>query len=91
MLVECKDRKWLKGGKRPSATISAFNEAMLLFYLAPKGYRKILFLRRDYSPENKESLAEYYVKSDGHLIPNGVEVWEYDDSKSLAAQVYPKT
>lgn len=63
---------------------------MYYFFLSPNGYRKILFVLRDFSEEHGESLAEYYVRSHGHLIPDDVEVWEYDDSKSLAARVHPK-
>ncbi len=64
---------------------------MLYFALAPSDYRKILFVLRDSSEERGESLAQHYIKTRRHLIPDSVEVWEYDESKSGAMQVYPKT
>ena len=91
VLVECKDRKWLASGDVPSGTTCAFTEAMYFFHLAPKGYRKILFARRDYNTKKKESLVGHYVKNRGHLIPDDVEVWEYDETKSRAVKVYPET
>ena len=63
---------------------------MLYFSLAPSDCRKILFVLRDWSEKRGESLAQYYVKTHSHLIPGGVEIWEYDESKSSALKVYPK-
>jgi hypothetical protein len=31
------------------------------------------------TPE-KETLVEYYIRSYGHLIPSGVEIWEFDET-----------
>ena len=64
---------------------------MYYFHLAPGKFRKILFVRRDFSAKQKESLAEYYVRTRGHLIPEDVEIWEYDERKSTAVLCYPKT
>jgi hypothetical protein len=52
---------------------------MYYFTVAPKGYRKILFVLRDYSEERGETLAEYYIRRYSHLIPNDVEICEYDE------------
>jgi hypothetical protein len=76
ILVECKSYTWTSGGNSPSAKIRGLNEVMLLFSVAPCHYRKILFvlkhLRRDLS------LAAHYIKTQGHLIGHGVEIWEFD-------------
>jgi hypothetical protein len=73
VLVECKSYTWTSGGNSPSAKIRGLNEVMLLFSLAPRRYRKILFvlkhMRRDVS------LAAHYIKTQGHLIGPGVEIW----------------
>ena len=90
VLVECKSHKWTTGQNMPSAKISVWNEAMYYFFLAPNKYRKILFVLRDFSEKHGESLAEYYVRNHGYLIPDDVEVWEYDESQSLAVKVHPK-
>jgi hypothetical protein len=59
----------------PSAKITVWNEAMYYFYLTPKEYRKIFFVLKH--SRNDETLAEYYLRNYRHLIPSGVEFWEY--------------
>jgi hypothetical protein len=76
VLVECKSHTWTQGGNMPSAKMTVWNEAMYYFHIAPGNYRKIFFVlkhsRRD------QSLAAYYLKTHGHLVPDGVELWEFD-------------
>ena len=60
---------------------------MYFFHLAPKRYKKVLFVLRHFSDRRSESLAEYYVRNYGHLIPNDVKILEYDESTSLAVNV----
>ena len=84
LLVECKSHTWTSGGNVPSAKMTVWNEAMYYFLLAPKGFRKILFVRRDLNERKGESLAEYYVRNNNHLIPDDVEILEYDGVKSVA-------
>lgn len=76
VLVECKSCTWTSGGNAPSAKLRSFNEAMLHFTVSPPEFRKILALMRDM--RRGESLAEYYVRTQAHLIPPDVEVWEID-------------
>ena len=87
VLVECKSHRWTQSGKVPSAKMTVWNEAMYLFLLAPKGFRKILFVLRDFNEGRGESLAEYYVRNYIHLIPDDVAIWEYDAFKSSIASV----
>jgi hypothetical protein len=77
VVVECKSHKWTESGNVPSAKMMAWNEAMFLFHAAPKSYRKIMFVLRDYSRKRKETLARYYIRTYAHLIPEGVEIWEF--------------
>ena len=86
-LIECKAHTWTAGGNVPSAKITVWNEAMLYFSLAPIDSRKILFVLRDWSEKRGESLAQYYVRTHSHLIPDGVEILEYDESTSGATMV----
>lgn len=79
VLVECKSHRWTSGGNVPSAKITVWNEAMYYFHLAPPRFRKILFVLRDFSEKRQESLAAYYVRCYGHLMPEGVEILEYND------------
>lgn len=53
---------------------------MYYFLLGPRGFRKVLFVLRDFNKRRGESLAEYYVRNYSHLIPDDVEILEYDPS-----------
>lgn len=87
IIVECKDHTWTEGKNVPSAKKISWNEAMYLFYAAPSDYRKILFVRRDYSPTRRETLAGYYIRVYNHLIPENVEVWEFDEEKGTGTKI----
>jgi hypothetical protein len=86
ILVECKSLRWTVTGKPPSAKLRAINEAMLLFNVAPKRYRKVLFLLKH--KRRGVSLAAHYVKNQGHLIGPGVEVWEFDLDVKTGEQIF---
>ncbi|SIS62756.1 hypothetical protein [Salimicrobium flavidum] len=79
LIVECKSHKWTSGGNVPSAKVTVWNEAMYYFLLTPEDYRKVFFLLRDYSERRGETLGEYYIRRYGHLIPEDVEMMEYDE------------
>lgn len=76
VLVECKSHRWTQGGNVPSAKITVWNEAMYYFHIAPSAYRKIFFVLKD--SRREQSLAAYYLRLYGHLVPHDVEVWEYN-------------
>jgi hypothetical protein len=86
-LVECKSHRWTTGHNVPSAKLTVWNEAMYYFYAAPSEYKKVLFVLRDLRRGTGESLANYYVRMYGHLVPLGVELWEYDESTQLALKI----
>ncbi|MGZ8258711.1 MAG: hypothetical protein ACXWTR_05995 [Methylotenera sp.] len=83
ILVECKSHRWTVGGNVPSAKLTVWNEAMYYFLTAPNEYRKIMFVLHDFSVRRKLSLAKYYLNTFPHLIPVGVEFWEYDETKNI--------
>jgi len=87
VIVQCKSRRWIEGGNTPSAKLRDRNEAMYLFYAAPSDYRKILFVLRDYNQSKIETLAEYYVRTNPHLIPPEVEIWEYNETTRTGEKV----
>lgn len=78
-IVECKSHKWTSGGNVPSAKLTVWNEAMYYFLSAPEGYRKIMFVLRDFSEKRNETLAQYYLRTYCHLVPGDVEFWEYNE------------
>lgn len=86
ILVECKSYKWTSGGNAPSAKIRGLNEVMLLFSLAPRRYRKILFVLKHLRKE--VSLATHYIKTQGHLIGPDVEIWEFDLDKKHGERMH---
>lgn len=79
VLVECKSHRWTSGSNVPSAKMTVWNEAMYYFYLAPPEFRKVLFVLRDFSTKHKETLAAYYRRTYDHLVPEDVEILEYDE------------
>ena len=86
-LVECKSHRWTEGHNIPSAKLTVWNEAMYYFHVAPACYRKIMFVLLDRRRGNGESLAKYYLRTYGHLVPEGVEFWEYDPAATEALKI----
>tara|TARA_B100001964_G_C13880493_1_gene442692 strand:+ start:124 stop:579 length:456 start_codon:yes stop_codon:yes gene_type:complete len=87
IIVECKSHKWTSSGNIPSAKMTIWNEAMYYFHVSPPNYRKIMFVLYDYSEKRNETLAEYYLRTNYHLIPQDVEFWEYDEGEKTAKRV----
>jgi len=87
IIVECKSHKWTESDEVPSAKLTVWNQEMYYFHLSPKEYRKIFFIIRDYSKYRKETLGEYYLRIHSHLIPQGVEFWEYDEKSQTAKKI----
>ena len=86
-LVECKSHRWTAGHNIPSAKLTVWNEAMYYFHVAPADHKKILFVLRDLRRGTGESLASYYLRTYNHLVPSGVEFWEYDEAAGVASRV----
>jgi hypothetical protein len=80
VVVECKSHTWTEGDKVPSAKMTTWNEAMYYFSLTPRQARRILFVLHSERQTSGESLAGYYIRTYSHLIPDGVEIWEYSES-----------
>lgn len=80
IIIECKSHKWTAGGKVPSAKMTTWNEAMLYFHLAPKDFKKVFFTLHDKRQVTGETLVAFYKRTYSHLIPEGVEFLEYDES-----------
>ncbi|HEY4761315.1 MAG TPA: hypothetical protein VIH42_12100 [Thermoguttaceae bacterium] len=87
IIVECKSHTWTKSENTPSAKITTWDQAMYFFHLAPKDYRKIFFVLRHYSKKHGCTLAKYYLDKKDHLIPQDVEVWEFDEHTGNAKRI----
>lgn len=58
---------------------------MYYFHLAPATYRKILFVLKH--SRREVTLASYYLRTHGHMVPDGVEIWEFDTETNSAEQL----
>jgi len=87
VLVECKAHTWTEGGNIPSAKLTTWDQAMYYFHVAPRGFRRILVVLKDFSPKRKETLGQHYVRTNWHLIPKSVEIWEYDMELQTAYRI----
>ncbi|WP_127090036.1 hypothetical protein [Aquabacter cavernae] len=85
ILVECKSHKWTSGWNVPSAKLTVWNEAMLYFLCAPPQYRKLMFVLKH--SRKDQSLASYYIRNYSHLIPEGVEFWEYCEIETVGTRI----
>jgi hypothetical protein len=85
VLVECKLHTWTEGGNSPSAKLSVWNEAVLYFLAAPPEYHKVLFVLK--SINNGVSLGQHYAKRFSHLVPEGLEIWEFSPESNSATRV----
>jgi hypothetical protein len=47
-----------------------------------------MFTLKDKREKNDESLCQYYINRFKHLIPAGVELWEYDEVVMSALRIY---
>ena len=90
IIIECKSHTWTSGNNVPSAKITVWNEAMYYFYLAPKDYRKVFFILKDYSSKRRETLGEYYIRTYKHLIPEDVEIMEYDPADHSVRTIHER-
>jgi len=64
----------------------AAGKVMLLFSVAPAHHRKNLFALKHL--RGNVSLAAHYIKTQGHLIGAGVEIWEFDMDEKHARCVF---
>ena len=81
VMIECKSHTWTKSNNVPSAKLTTWDQAMLYFHLSPTAYRKMFIVLKDDNKQTHESLLSYYLRLHAHLIPDGVELWEMDESK----------
>ncbi len=75
--IECKCYTWTETGNVPSAKIGFLNEAAFYLSFLPDMYEKYIVMLHSTHDKRNETLAEYYYKTNKHLIGN-VKVAEYD-------------
>lgn len=89
VIVECKAQTWTEGNKVPSSKMKNWAEAMFIFYMTPKTYRKIFIAERSERKTTGESLLSYFMRTHIHMIPADVEFWEFDSATGNVRQELP--
>jgi len=74
---ESKNYSWTEGGNVPSAKMGFINEAVFYLQHLPKDKKRFVVVRKDINTKRNESLAEYYFRTNEHLL-NGIYVVELD-------------
>lgn len=46
----------------------------------------MLFMKK--TKNSRETLAQYYVRQNGHVIPDDVEIWEYEIVTKIASRIF---
>ena len=77
IVIECKRYTWTETGNVPSAKMGFTNEAAFYLSFLPDTYEKYIVMLRSYHPKRTESLAEYYFRTNRHLLGR-TKVAEYD-------------
>ena len=78
VVVECKAFTWTGTGNIPSAKLTTLREAVFYMTWLPEESKKILAMACSNHPKRNESLGEYFVRLNAHLLGD-VIVCEIDD------------
>ena len=88
IVIECKSYTYTSSGHIPSAKLATLNEAIFYFSFLPIETEKILVMAHATHSKSKETLAEYYVRINGHLLGQ-VKVFEYNTSTGEMRMIKP--
>lgn len=66
--IECKRYTWTATGNVPSAKMGFTNEAAFYLSLIPESYTKFIVMLYSYNEKRDETLAEYYYRTNNHLL-----------------------
>lgn len=75
--IECKRYTWTETGNVPSAKMGFTNEAAFYLSFLPDYFEKYIVMLRSHHSKRNESLAEYYYRTNRHLI-GSTKVAEFD-------------
>ena len=68
IVIECKRYTWTETGNVPSAKMGFTNEAAFYLSFLPDTYEKYIVMLCSHHQKRNESLAEYYYRTNRHLI-----------------------
>jgi hypothetical protein len=86
IVVECKCYVWTESGNVPSAKLRGLNEAVFYFSFLPPETEKYLVMARSLHPVSKETLADYYIRTNGHLLGD-VKLLEFDEISKTTREI----
>lgn len=79
IVIECKCYTWTESGNVPSAKLGFTNEAAFYLSFLPGDIDKSIVMLRAVHPRRTETLAEYYFRTNRHLLGD-IKVCEFDPS-----------
>ncbi len=72
----------------PVPKLTVWNEAMFYFPSGSSYFRKILFVLKDHHSKRLVSRLENIIYNyHGHLGPDGVEIWEWNEETKFAERI----
>ena len=77
IVVECKCYTWTGTGNVPSAKMGFTNEAAFYLSFLPDATEKIIVMLRAEHAKRTETLAEYYFRTNRHLLGQ-IKIYEFD-------------
>ena len=83
---ESKNYSWTEGGNIPSAKMGFINEAVFYLQHLPSDKKRFVVMRRDVNEKHKETLADYYYRTNRHLL-NGVFIIEIDTTTNAVRTI----
>ena len=81
IVVECKRYTWTASGNVPSAKMGFTNEAAFYLSFLPSSITKYIVMFQSFNAKRGETLAEYYYKTNKHLLKD-VLIAEFNPDSS---------
>lgn len=85
-IIECKCYSWTEAGNIPAAKMAILNEAVFYLSHLHKNKQRFLIMKKHFSKEKQETLAEYYFRINRHLL-DGVKIFEFDENTHKLREV----
>lgn len=86
-VVECKAIKFTEGENNPSAKITTLREAVMYLRAVQGNPARLLVIKHDPHPKRKETLGQYFVRLNRHLL-DSVTVLEMPESGGDLVCIY---
>lgn len=83
---EAKYYTWTETGNAPSAKLGFLNQAVFYLSFLPDTSVRFVVMRKHRHPKRGETLAEYWYRTDRHLL-RGVRVFEIEDETDKVFEI----